>query len=41
MSTHVDVLAMAREQLSVAAEYLELDSVDRDRVRVKMVASIQ
>ncbi len=26
MSTHVDVLAMAREQLSVAAEYLELDS---------------
>ncbi len=26
MSAHVDVLAMAREQLSVAAEYLELDS---------------
>ena len=26
MSGHVDVLAMAREQLSVAAEYLELDS---------------
>ena len=26
MSAHVDVLAMAREQLSVAAQYLELDS---------------
>ena len=26
MSAHVDVLAMAREQLSVAANYLELDS---------------
>jgi len=26
MSQHVDVLAMAREQLAVAAEYLELDS---------------
>ncbi|MEI8282300.1 MAG: Glu/Leu/Phe/Val dehydrogenase dimerization domain-containing protein, partial [Armatimonadota bacterium] len=26
MSGHVDVLAMAREQLSVAANYLELDS---------------
>ncbi|MBI1331249.1 MAG: Glu/Leu/Phe/Val dehydrogenase [Armatimonadetes bacterium] len=25
MSTHVDVLAMAREQLAVAAQYLELD----------------
>jgi hypothetical protein len=26
MSTHVDIQAMARQQLAIAAEYLELDA---------------